>query len=122
MGVVENIEVLAPKLGSNIGSLPSSYLGLPLRAPTSQKGSREVGHFEKKIHLQLWEEQTYSYAKPGSITLIHGTLSSLTKHFFQGSLSCPCFIFQGWLAQDLKDYNGTSFGVGLICIKKKPSG
>ena len=33
MGCMENVGVLAAKLGCKIGSLPSSYLGLPLGAP-----------------------------------------------------------------------------------------
>ena len=33
VGCMENMGVLAAKLGCKIGSLPSSYLGLPLGAP-----------------------------------------------------------------------------------------
>ena len=32
MGRVENVEILALKLGCKVGSLPSTYLGLPLGA------------------------------------------------------------------------------------------
>ena len=33
VGCVENVEALAAELGCKVGSLPSSYLGLPLGAP-----------------------------------------------------------------------------------------
>ena len=33
VGGVENAKALAAELGCNVGSLPSSYLGLPLGAP-----------------------------------------------------------------------------------------
>ena len=34
IGLVENVAELAMELGCGIGSFPSSYLGLPLGAPT----------------------------------------------------------------------------------------
>ena len=33
MGKVDNVEMLATELGCGIGSLPTTYLGLPLGAP-----------------------------------------------------------------------------------------
>ena len=33
MGRVDNVEMLAVELGCGVGSLPTTYLGLPLGAP-----------------------------------------------------------------------------------------
>ena len=38
VGTISNVEILAIKLGCGVGSLPTTYLGLPLRAPHKSVG------------------------------------------------------------------------------------
>ena len=61
MGRVENIDDLASKFGCKVGSLPSTYLGLPLGAPfksmvawdgVEERFHKKVGHVEETIHFQ----------------------------------------------------------------------
>ena len=73
------MDSLALDLGCKVGTLPSSYLGLPLGAPhnsvTVWDGIEE--RFRKR--LALWKRQYIS--KGGRITLIRRTLSSLPIYF-----------------------------------------
>ena len=39
MGRVSNVETLTAELGCGVGSLPTTYLGLPLRAPHKTVGA-----------------------------------------------------------------------------------
>ena len=75
VGRVENVELLALKLGCNVGTLPSTYLGLPLGAPHKSMvvwdGMEEMMW---KI-LALWKIQYIS--KGERITLIRSTLVSM---------------------------------------------
>ena len=80
VGRVENVDDLACDLGCKVGSLPSTYLGMPLGAPFNSvvawDGIDE--RFWKRLAM-LWKRQYIS--KGGRITLIHSTLSSLPIYF-----------------------------------------
>ena len=73
---VENIDDLALDFGCRVGSLPSTYLGLPLGAPfksvTVWDGVKE--RFRRR--LAMWKRQYLS--KGGKVTLIRSTVA-LTK-------------------------------------------
>ena len=75
VGRVENAELLATELGCKVGSLPSTYLGLPLGA--SHKSMRVWDGVEARMRkrLALWNRQFIS--KGGRITLIRITLASM---------------------------------------------
>ena len=61
---VENVEVLASKLGCKVGSLPSIYLGLPLGAPHKSvavwDGVEETCFVEESVHFQGGENHSHS--------------------------------------------------------------
>ncbi|RVW16810.1 putative ribonuclease H protein [Vitis vinifera] len=73
------METLAVVLGCKIGSLPTSYLGLPLGAP--YKSIRVWDAVEERFRkrLSLWKRQYLS--KGGRLTLLKSTLSSLPTYF-----------------------------------------
>ena len=79
VGREHDIEDLALELGCKVGSLPSSYLGLPLGAPFKSEvvwdGVKE--RFRKR--LAIWKRQCIS--KGGRLTLIQSTLSSMCIYF-----------------------------------------
>ena len=79
VGRVENIDFLAEAFGCWVGSLPSSYLGLPLGAPfkfvTVWDGVEER-HCRR---LALWKRQYIS--KGGRLTLIQSTLSNMPIYY-----------------------------------------
>ena len=56
VGRVENVQVLASELGCKVGSLPSTYLGLPLGAPHKSvavwDGVEETCFVEEAVHFQ----------------------------------------------------------------------
>ncbi|RVW41391.1 hypothetical protein CK203_095197 [Vitis vinifera] len=75
IGEVEEVDVLAMELGCRVGSLPSSYLGLPLGAPN--KAISVWDGVEERVtrRLALWKRQYIS--KGGRITLIKSTMASM---------------------------------------------
>ena len=79
VGREHDIEDLTLELGCKVGSLPSSYLGLPLGAPFKSEvvwdGVKE--RFRKR--LAIWKRQCIS--KGGRLTLIQSTLSSMCIYF-----------------------------------------
>ncbi|RVW22024.1 putative ribonuclease H protein [Vitis vinifera] len=79
MGEGIPMETLASVLGCKIGSLPTSYLGLPLGAP--YKATRVWDTVEERFRkrLSLWKRQYLS--KGGHLTLLKSTLSSLPTYF-----------------------------------------
>ena len=79
LGRVDNVEVLAAELGCGVGSLPSSYLGLPLGAPHSAVGVWDSIEERFRRRLATWKRQYIS--KRGRITLIRSTMSSLPIYF-----------------------------------------
>ena len=75
VGRVENVEVLASELGCKVGSLPSTYLGLPLGAPHKSVAMWDGVEERMRKRLALWKRQFIS--KGGRITLIRSTLASM---------------------------------------------
>ena len=75
VGRLNNVEVLVAELGCQIGSLPSTYLGLPLGA--GHKAVIVWDSVEEQIQksLALWKRSFIS--KGGRITLIKSSLASL---------------------------------------------
>ena len=68
------MESLSSELGCKIGSLPSSYLGLPLGAPHNCVNVWDSIEERFGKRLALWKRQYIS--KGGRLTLIKSTLSS----------------------------------------------
>ncbi|RVW28984.1 DNA-repair protein XRCC1 [Vitis vinifera] len=78
MGRVKNAKLLAAELGCKVGSLPSTYLGLPLGAShKSVMVWNGVKDWMRK-KLALWKRQFIS--KGGRITLIRSTLASMPTY------------------------------------------
>ena len=75
IGPVNNLVELASELGCNIGSLPMSYLGLPLGAKHKALGVWDSIEERYRKRLAAWKTQYIS--KGGRIMLIRSTLSSL---------------------------------------------
>lgn len=75
VGRVENVEVLASELGCKVGSLPSTYLGLPLGAPHKSVAVWDGVEERMRKKLALWKRQFIS--KGRRITLIRSTLVSM---------------------------------------------
>ena len=75
VGDVENIEQLACELGCKVGTLPLTYLGLPLG--TRQNLVRIWEGIEERFRRRLiaWKRQYIS--RGGRLTLIKSTLSNL---------------------------------------------
>ncbi|RVW55429.1 putative ribonuclease H protein [Vitis vinifera] len=73
------METFAPVLGCKIGSLPISYLGLPLGAPYKSTRVWDVVEERFRQRLSLWKRQYLS--KGGRLTLLKSTLSSLPTYF-----------------------------------------
>ncbi|RVW97626.1 putative ribonuclease H protein [Vitis vinifera] len=76
VGRVENAEVLASELGCKEGSLPSTYLGLPLGAPHKSVVVWDGVEERMRKRLALWKRQFIS-KEGGRITLIRSTLASM---------------------------------------------
>ena len=66
---------MAMELGCRVGSLPSSYLGLPLGAPNKALSVWDGMKERVKRRLTLWKRQYIS--KGGRITLIKSTMTSM---------------------------------------------
>ncbi|RVX20623.1 putative ribonuclease H protein [Vitis vinifera] len=88
VGRVESMDDLAEEFGCSLGSLPTTYLGMPLGAPFNtvrrrlEKIQRDFlwggGNLEHKPHLVRWELVCLSKAKGGlgvkSLSLLNKTL------------------------------------------------
>ena len=79
VGTVSNVEILASELGSGVGSLPTTYSGLPLGAPHKLVGVWDSIEEIFRKRLASWKRQYIS--KGGRLTLIQSTLSSLPLYF-----------------------------------------
>ena len=75
MGNVMNLDDLALELGCRTGTLPTTYLGLPLgmRHNTTEVWDGVEERFRKK--LAFWKRRYIS--KGGRLTLLRSTLSNL---------------------------------------------
>ena len=65
---MEEVDVLAMELRCRVGSLPSSYLGLPLGAPhkslsmwdgVEERVRRRLTLWKKTIYFQRWENHSH---------------------------------------------------------------
>ena len=75
MGKVENLDQLACELGCRVGTLPSTYLGLPLGSKHNSVRVWEGIEEKFRKRLAVWKRQYIS--KGGRLTLIRSTLSNL---------------------------------------------
>ena len=80
IGEVSNVHVLAEILGCRIGSLPMTYLGMPLRV--SHKSPTIWNPILEKIERKLAGWKKMYLSKGGRLTLLKSTLSSLPTYFF----------------------------------------
>ena len=76
---VGRMEDPTAKLGFKIGSLPSTYLGLPLGAPHKSVGASDPIEERFRMRFAAWKCQYISNG--GRVTLIRSTLSSLPIYF-----------------------------------------
>ena len=79
LGRVDNVEMLAAELGCGVGSLPTTYLGLPLGAPHRTVGIWDSMEERFRKRLSSWKRQYIS--KGRRLTLIRSSLSSLPIYF-----------------------------------------
>ncbi|RVW65755.1 LINE-1 retrotransposable element ORF2 protein [Vitis vinifera] len=86
VGCVENAELLAAELGCKVGSLPSTYLGLPLGA--SHKSVKVWDGVEERMRkkLALWKRQFIS--KGGRLTLIRRGALEKRPHLVKWAVVC----------------------------------
>ena len=100
IGRVENINDLALDFGCKVGSLPSTYLGLPLgalfKSVTMWDGVEE--RFRRR--LAMWKRQYIS--KGGRTTLIRSPLLNLPIYFM--SLLCLSSLARQRLEQIQRDF------------------
>ncbi|RVW74598.1 Transposon TX1 uncharacterized 149 kDa protein [Vitis vinifera] len=75
VGEVQELDVMAMEIGCRVGSLPSSYLGLPLGAPNKALSAWDGVEERVRRRLALWKCQYIS--KGGRITLIKSMMASM---------------------------------------------
>ncbi|RVW88076.1 Transposon TX1 uncharacterized 149 kDa protein [Vitis vinifera] len=100
VGRVENMDDLAWEFGCKVGSLPSTYLGMPLGA--SFKSTSVWDGVEDRFHkrLGMWKRQYLS--KGGRTTLIRSTLSNLPIYLM--SLLCLPSVVRRRLEKIQRDF------------------
>ncbi|RVW34431.1 DExH-box ATP-dependent RNA helicase DExH10 [Vitis vinifera] len=76
VGRVENAEVLASELGCKVGSLPSTYLGLPLGAPHKSVAVWDGVEERMWKRLALWKRQFISRGGASELGCKVGSLPS----------------------------------------------
>ncbi|RVW28738.1 putative ribonuclease H protein [Vitis vinifera] len=84
IGRVENMDDLAWEFGCSLGSLPTTYLGMPLGAPFKSVTVWNGVEDRFRRRLAMWKRQYLS--KGGRATLIRSTLSNLPIYLM--SLLC----------------------------------
>ena len=80
IGEVSNVHVLAEILGCRIGSLPMTFLGMPLGV--SHKSPTVWNPILEKIERELAGWKKMYLSKGGRLMLLKSTLSSLPTYFF----------------------------------------
>ncbi|RVW99798.1 putative mitochondrial protein [Vitis vinifera] len=93
VGEVEEVDVLVVELGCRVGSLPSSYLGLPLGAPNKSLSAWDGVEERVRRRLALWKRQYIS--KGGRITLIK-TLSQSFPQLFALAVHRNATVEEVW--------------------------
>ncbi|RVX10542.1 LINE-1 retrotransposable element ORF2 protein [Vitis vinifera] len=78
VGEVEEMEEMAAELGCKVGSMPSVYLGLPLRAPNKSTAVWDGVEENMRRRLAHWKRQYIS--KGGRLILIKSTMASMTLY------------------------------------------
>ena len=79
IGEVNNVHALAEMLGCRIGSLPMTYLGMPLGA--SHKSPSIWNPILEKFHGKLARWKKLYLSKGGRLTLLKSMLSSLPIYY-----------------------------------------
>lgn len=79
VGHVENLRRFVAVLGCKMGSLPTTYLGLPLGA--SFKCKNPWNRVLDRIHKRLAGQKGLYLSKGGRVTLIKSVLASLPTYF-----------------------------------------
>ncbi|KAJ9678729.1 hypothetical protein PVL29_020805 [Vitis rotundifolia] len=127
VGRVENIDDLALDFGCRVGSLSSTYLGLPLGAPFKLVSVWDGVEERFCKRLTMWKRQYLS--KGGRATLIRSTLSNLPI-YFMSLLRLPSLVRRR-LEQIQRDF---LWGGGnlerkphlvrweMVCLSKKKGG
>ena len=127
VGGVENAEALVAKLGCKVGSLPSTYLGLPLGAPHRSVAVWDGVEERLRKKLARWKSQYIS--KGERITLIQSTLASMPIYFmFVFALPKKVRLRIEQIQRDFL-WGGRAlerkphlFGWGLVCLDKNKGG
>ena len=102
IGEVPNVHVLAEILGCRIGSLPMTYLGMPLGA--SHKSPTVWNPILERIECKLAGWKKLYLSKGGRLMLLKSTLASLPTYFY---LFLPSLLM--WPIK-LRDCKGISYG------------
>ena len=103
---VDNVEELAAELGCGVGSLPSTYLGLPLGAPHRALGVWDSIEDRFRRRLTTWKRQ---YISNGGGSHSFGVHCLAFPFTFFLCLECQRLFVQGW-----RRFRETFSGVGAI--------
>ena len=79
IGEVNNVHALTEILGRRVGSLPMTYLGMPLGV--SHKSLSIWNPILERIEWKLSRWKKLYLSKGGKLTLLKSTLSSLPTYF-----------------------------------------
>ena len=106
IGEVDNVHALAEILGCRIGSLPMTYLGMPLGA--SHKSPSIWNPILEKFHRKLAGWKTLYLSKGGRLTLLKSTLSSLPTYYLS------LFTIPSHVANKLEKIQGFKASFGRV--------
>ncbi|KAJ9673635.1 hypothetical protein PVL29_023281 [Vitis rotundifolia] len=114
VGEVAEIEEMAVELGCKVGSLPTTYLGLPLGA--HHKATSMWDGVEERMRRRLAQWKRHYISKGGRITLIKSTLASMPT--YQLSL----FRMPKNVAKRLERIQRDFLWGGVVCTHKEKGG